>query len=636
MSRSLLDSLPGIMSDGRKRAASVLDQLEGQSRVLLRTRELVTPAKDSSRLATEAIETPDSANNQLIYGDNLLAMAALLAGSDTTPGLRGAVNLIYIDPPFDSKADYRTAITLPHSDIKQRPTALEQFAYSDTWAGGTESYLAMMVPRLILMRELLAETGSIYVHLDWHVGSHVKVVLDEIFGRENFVREIVWGFNTRSGYKSVVNNWIRSHDTIYYYAKNASARVFSKQYEPYEAQYLARFTKHDGDGRLYRDDRGSGVKQYLDELKGIALGDVWGDIPSFQQNATSREYLGYSTQKPKDLLRRIIASSSRPGDLVADFFAGSGTTAAAAEELGRRWVTTDLGKPSIMITRKRLIDQEASPFWYHEIGDYQVEQARSSLGRRFRVSDLAQTVLGLYGATPLPSEDNVNGQLGSTHEGRKLVFADSPSQLTTMSTLRRAQFHRDNRMGGFESVTVLGWNFPAGIGKQIADLGDPRLEVQVIPPDLISRLKKRPSGDLTEKVRFASLQYLQADLVSTIRTSEENVDITVQLRNYVVLSPDAINLSPGDRTKVREVMNTEPLALIEYWAIDPDYDGEIFRSRWQDYRGNSANTADTLRVVTQGTVTCPHKTGPRTVCVRAVDVFGFESEVVLNISETAQ
>ncbi|HHT40826.1 MAG TPA: site-specific DNA-methyltransferase, partial [Actinomyces sp.] len=169
MSKSLLEQLPGIVAAGKRQAAQILEQLEGRNRVSLQTRELVIPSKDRGGFnfwgndGADAADTP----NRLIYGDNLLAMAALLAGDEGTPSLRGKIDLIYIDPPFDSKADYRTKITLPGTTIDQKPTVLEQFAYSDTWADGTASYLAMLIPRLVLMRELLTDTGAIYVHIDW-------------------------------------------------------------------------------------------------------------------------------------------------------------------------------------------------------------------------------------------------------------------------------------------------------------------------------------------------------------------------------------------------------------------------------------------------------------------------------------
>ena len=282
-----------------------------------------------------------------------------------------------------------------------------------------------------------------------------------------------------------------------------------------------------------------------------------------------------------------------------------------------------------MITRKRLIDQDAKPFLYQAIGDYQVEQARSTLGRSFRIGDLAKVVLDLYGALPLPPEENVNGSLGRLPGTRTLVYADSPSRLTTISTLKRAQGYREVKMGGFDKVVVLGWNFSAGIGQDINDLNDPNLEVLVIPPDLLDRLKKKRADKLASDVRFSSLQYLQAE-VAARTTDGERESLAVNLENYVLLSPEAINLDQANRAKLQDVMNSEPLALIEYWAVDPDYDGEVFRSVWQDYRGNTENDGDELRVVTTAVLDLPQADGPRTVCVRAVDVFGFESEVVIS------
>lgn len=206
-------------------------------------------------------------------------------------------------------------------------------------------------------------------------------------------------------------------------------------------------------------------------------------------------------------------------------------------------------------------------------------------------------------------------------------MADSPSKLTTATTLRRAQQHRDSVMGGFDKVVVLGWNFSVGIGQDIAALHDERLEVLVIPPDLLDRLKKKGSLEkLASEVRFSSLQYLQASVTGRKHVGEGG-ELHVRLDNYVLLSPDAINLDAKNREALQGVMNQEPLALIEYWAVDPDYDGELFRSVWQDYRGNVENDADPLRVITQARLQLPHKAGPRRICVRAVDVFGFESEV---------
>lgn len=181
MAKTLLEQLPEIVAKGRKQAEQILESLEGKHRVSLQTREWVLPAKDSAiddwiyNQQRQQHTGQQDWVNRLIYGDNLLAMAALLAGDEHTPSLRGKIDLIYIDPPFDSKADYRTKVVLPDVEVEQRPTVFEQFAYSDMWHNGTASYLEMITPRLILMRELLSDTGSIYVHLDWHVGHYVKL-----------------------------------------------------------------------------------------------------------------------------------------------------------------------------------------------------------------------------------------------------------------------------------------------------------------------------------------------------------------------------------------------------------------------------------------------------------------------------
>lgn len=634
MSRSLLEELPGIVREGRKEAERILEALEGRHRVRLQTREWVLPSKDTASadwIAQAARRDRLSGegqahwHNRLIYGDNLLAMAALLAGDADAPSLRGEVDLIYIDPPFDSKADYRTRITLPGVELEQRPTVIEQFAYSDTWSDGTASYLRMIVPRLVLMRELLADTGLLYSHVDWHISHYLKLVLDEIFGKEQFRNEIVWCY---SGGATPKQDFPRKHDVIFRYAKSADW-TYNPVYRPY-----AENTQQVGKVSTYNSGKRDSLD--IDLERGTPVTDWWTDIKTV--TGWAPEKLDYQTQKPPALLERIIQTSSEPGDIVADFFGGSGTTAAVAEKLGRRWITTDLGKPACMIMRKRLIDQEAGPFLYQAIGDYQVEAARSHLGRDFRIGDLSEIVLSLYGALPLPVEENPMRNLGQVvFAGCKtLVLADSPNKLTGDATLRRAMTQRDNLMGGWDKVVVLGWNFEPSIGESLAALNDPNLKVLVVPPDLLDRLRKKGGVEkLRGQVRFSSLQYLT--LKPILRASTDAGEaLSVTLDNYVLLSPEAINLDDDNRLKLHKVLAAEPLSLIEYWAVDPDYDGRVFRSVWQDYRGNTAGDGDPLRVVKQARLELPPRAGARRVCVRAVDVFGFESEVIQDVTEPAR
>ena len=667
MAKSLIEELPRIVSEGRREAAQILERLSSGTQIGLQTNELVLPSKDVSGLFKgSAPQIPNAFTmaggngewmNRLIYGDNLLAMQALLAGDAQTglPSLRGKVDLIYIDPPFDSKADYRTKISLPGTDIQQKPTILEQFAYADTWEEGTISYLRMMYSRLVLMKELLSEKGSIYVHIDWHVGSYIKVILDEIFGKENFINEIIWKSGNIKGAKTSADKWGRVFDTIYFYSKNRNSLVFETQFKPIDLNSKNnKFIHYDTNGRLYSRDcplgdysedkikefeaqgriyvTKNGKKQlirYYDEVKGIAIGNLWDDIDYINQVANER--LDYATQKPEKLLERIIKASSNEGDLVCDFFGGSGTTAAVAERLGRRWITCDIGKPASLVMRKRFIDQEVKPFLYQSIGDYQKEAFRNN--KRYKhVGDLSQVVLGLYGALPFTPEQTNDRNFGYIKGTRTLVMVDSPNRLTTAATIRKAVEAKASLLGGdWEKVVVLGWNFAFDISQAIQKYANSNVEVLVIPPDLLDKLAKKGFKKLIDdkSVRFSSLQYLVAKPVN-VTSQGENDELDIELENYVLLSPDNIPLDDKDKEKLQQVLEQDPLSLIEYWSIDPDYDGVTFRSTWQDYRENIENDNDPLHCVYKTRLRVPHKES-RQVCIKAVDVFGFESQVVESV-----
>lgn len=667
MAKSLIEELPRIASEGRQEAQRIIERLSSGTRIGLQTNELVLPRKDVSGFFRGQVPNiPNDFNaaldggtwmNRLVYGDNLLTMQALLAGDPQTglPSLRGKVDLIYIDPPFDSKADYRTPITLPNANLEQKPTVIEQFAYADTWEEGTISYLKMIYPRLMLMKELLSKKGSIYVHIDWHIGAYVKIILDDIFEKDNFRNEIIWKRGTVKGAKAVGNQYARNHDMILYYSRS-NDYVYHTQYLPYTEEYIKqRYTKDDNDGRgpytdqaigtrseeslkeLEKDNRifvtSNGkrrVKYYLSEAKGIALDDSWNDIS--EVNSMAKENVGYATQKPEPLLERIIKASSNEGDLVCDFFGGSGTTAAVAERLGRRWITCDIGKPAALVMRKRFIDQEVNPFLYQSIGDYQKEAFHNNKKLR-RVGDLSQVVLGLFGALPFTPEQVSDRNFGYIKGTRTLVMVDSPNRLTTAATVRRAVEAKASLLGGdWDKVIVLGWNFAFDISQAIEKYKNSNVEVLVIPPDLLDKLSKKGFKKLIadKTVRFSSLQYLVVNPVE-VKTNESGEDeLSISLNNYVLLSPDNIPLDDKDKLKLQQVMEQDPLSLVEYWSIDPDYDGETFRSTWQDYRENVDNDSDPLHCVYSARIKMPHK-DERKVCVKAVDVFGFESQVILDV-----
>lgn len=323
--------------------------------------------------------------NKIFWGDNLQVMSHLLKK------YRGQVDLIYIDPPYDSKADYKKKITLRGKKTESDATAFEEKQYTDIWSN--DEYLQFMYERLILMRELLSNKGSIYVHMDEHRSHYIKIMLDEIFGSNAFRREIIWDITVLSGFKVSANNWIRGHDIILYYTKNPSEPFFNKLRQPHSQDYIDMFRGIDENGERFMVAHG--LKRYLKDVikKGKPYGDVWDDIlsyqvlrkqlldvrsletmneilsdsktiqnisnvwdnvMSFQQQPTSAENCGYPTQKPESLLERVINASSNPGDLVFDCFMGSGTTQAVAMRLGRRFIGADINLGSIDTTIKRL------------------------------------------------------------------------------------------------------------------------------------------------------------------------------------------------------------------------------------------------------------------------------------------
>lgn len=625
MSKSLIEELPRIAREGRREAERALERMVAGNRVSLQTNEMVLPCKDESGLwrGMNLQEMESGKYNRLIYGDNLLSMQALLAGDESSglESLRGKVNLIYIDPPFDSKADYRTKISLPNNQITQKPTTFEQFGYSDLWQKGTVSYFEYMYPRLVLMKELLSETGSIYVHIDWHVGHYLKILLDDIFGKENFRNEIVWIY-TRMGTKGQ-KIFSRAHDNVYWYSKNNSWIFNLDEVRlPYSEGSLAR--------QGYQLNRlGSGIsKQGVTVLNNIGkCPEDWFDIPYLRGN----ERVDYATQKPEKLLERIIKASSNEGDLVCDFFGGSGTTAAVAERLGRRWITTDIGKPACLVMRKRFIDMKAKAFLYQAIGDYNKEAFTS--GKQFgKIGDLCEVLLKLYGALPFTKEECSDRHWGKIKGGRTLVYADSPNVITDKATIKRAAMACRGFMGGgWSKCVVLGWNFSFDIS-QAVELYKNCVEVLAVPPDLLDRLRRSGLDKLINSgnIRFTSLQYLTLKEAFLQSFNEEEDELKVVLENYILHSPDCIPLDDEDKAVLEEIMSEDPLALIEYWSIDPDYDGQTFRSLWQDYRQNTENDQDPLHCVYSATIRVKKK-DERKICVKAVDVFGLESMVVKTI-----
>lgn len=444
----------------------------------------------------------DDFRNMLIWGDNKLAMASLLER------FRGKIDLIYIDPPFDVGADFTMQVQIGEEGeaLQKEQSILEAVAYRDTWGKGTDSYLHMMYERLTLMRDLLSERGSIYVHLDWHVEHYIKQILDELFDSELFQNEIIW--QRTNAHNINPKYFLRIHDVILFYtrSKNFTWNVQRTEYSP---EQLKRY-KPDQTGRLFTGQdltmsstsktrnfewRGSrppanrawalsevelerlwqegriltkadgtprldGLKVYLDELEGKRVTDLWNDIG--RVGNTSDERLDYQTQKPESLLERIIKASSNEGDLVADFFCGSGTTLAVAEKLGRRWIGVDLGRYAIHTTRKRLIQvqrelhekgQPYRSFDVYNLGRYerqwwQMERLAGADEEHRRI------VLEFYKAAPL--KGTTHPLLHGTKHGA-FVHVDQIDGLFTFEELRTVA--EAAQAAGSRELHCLAWEF---------------------------------------------------------------------------------------------------------------------------------------------------------------------------------
>ena len=376
--------------------------------------------------------------NKLYFGDNLEVLREM---DDER------VNLICTDPPFNSGRDYNTFID---------DSVAQKKAFTDTWTWDTAAqdaradierraytcvnykaldvclkgydlvlqmlYLAVKVKcarillswgaRLAEMHRVLTKNGSLYLHCDPTASHYLKGIMDAIFGVDNFRREIIWNLNTASGYKSQVNGFIRGHDVILYYVKNTDTFVFNKIFQPHKPEYIRRFRKVDEQGRHYRDDRPNRVRQYLDKTKGVALTDVWSDIMSFQQNATSVERLGYPTQKPRILYERMIKASSNERDIVLDPFCGCGTTIDAAHTLGRQWMGIDITILALDPMRQRLKDRhglepsidyqiEGYPTNMQEVHKFLKEGDKTQISRLFKLGSDTTRIENLREISPM-------------------------------------------------------------------------------------------------------------------------------------------------------------------------------------------------------------------------------------------
>jgi adenine-specific DNA-methyltransferase len=550
--------------------------------------------------------------NRLIWGDKKYVLPSLL------PELAGKVNLIYIDPPFNTDSDFSFTATIPNNGdgevdsnaaFLKSPSILEQKAYRDTWGRGLDSYLEWFYETLLLAQELLRDNGSIYVHLDWHIGHYAKVVLDEVLGQEACQNEIIW---KRTSARSDSHTYNHIHDVIYFYARDQYIKDKYVHTDPQGRRYRLdnitspnprpnmtyvwrghrppalgwRYSKetmqrlHD-EGRIWypaSKDKRPQLIRYLDESPGQPATSIWTDISPVNSQAAER--LNYDTQKPEALLERIIKASSNEGDIVLDCFVGSGTTAAVAEKLNRRWIACDLSRFAIHTTRKRLLGiPNLTPFAVQNLGKYERQawqvaefptNAKNHLDeQRARETAYRKFILDLYHAQPLSGHAWLHGTKG----GRMVHVAavDAPVTQADVKAIARDAW---KAIGSSKdaptraAVDILGWDFALEVNelaKQIAAESRVTVSFKKIPREVLDK-KAVDQGD----VRFFELGALSVDV------KQKGREVALKLRDFVIPSDDI----PEEARKAIKHWSQ----LVDYWAVDWDFKNDTFHNQWQAYR----------------------------------------------------
>jgi len=558
--------------------------------------------------------------NRLIWGDNLLAMQALLA-----QGYAGKIDLIYIDPPFLSSADYRFQLTVEGQQVTKEASIIERLAYTDTWESGIDSFLDMIYPRLQLMKRLLSDQGSIYVHLDWHMGHYVKLLMDEIFGYSNFVNEVTWYYYNKMAPSSKC--FPRASDRLLFYAKSCEFYLFYGQHEDRDKpakQLVRKFV--DGKAINARDEEGNVMYQMSDKKR---IDDVW-RIPMLQP-ADKTQNLNYPTQKPEALLERIIKASSNEGDLVFDAFCGSGTTMAVAERLNRRWIGCNLDKVGIQVSRNRMVNQQAKPFLLENIGNYQRHMIYLSGSK---IGEMQRIILKLYEAAP--RSDRADLGIRTADGSTELVYVGYPDRpVTAKKVIELAQEAEIIDGTGYKTLAILAWDYDYNFNTELENRKKAlknSLKVEIkpltIPPEIYNYLKKAKNEDdlqsLRDKIVFHEKPYLRISQPKVRDAGDGKVVISLKIERYVLMN---FPIPEKQQAELRKAIKDNFAALIDYWAIDWDYDGKTFKSMQQAIRGNGKRVSTVITEAESPQIPA----GKRTIAVRLVDVFGNDASAVVEI-----
>jgi len=633
--------------------------------------------------------------NKLIWGDNLLVMASLLEK------FAGKLNLIYIDPPFATGADFSFTAEIGEEDLQitKEQSVIEEKAYRDTWGKGFESYFQMLYERLLVMRELLADTGSIYVHADPTMNHYIKALLDEIFGNEFFHSEIVW--RRSNSHNKLTGQYGPIHDTIFYYSKT-NRYCFHPGIRPFSKGYIETRFKYKDDRGIYQPNYLTGpgtrlgdsgkpwkgfdpttkgrhwaipsssidmldmdvsalstqeildlllkkdllfipkkeggqpmYKQYLTE--GVPYQDLWSYTPNSQGYyygtdecidsdvkwlEQEQEKLGYATQKPEGLLKRILITSSNPGDLVADFFCGSGTTLAVAEKLGRRWIGCDLGRFAIHTTRKRLLEiNGCKPFDILNLGKYERQYwqvitfgGNAGVSTEKALYEYLAFILKLYGAQPLAGVVNIHGK-----KGRAMVHIGSVDAPVTIDEINAA-IDECVKLKQSE-LHVVGWEWEMGLAGPNNDYRKGGLLHEVAKQKGVKLLLLQIPRDVMEQaavdkgdIQFFELAYLEVEIVKT-----NKLEVIVSPKDFVIPNTELI---PEDiREKVSKWSD-----YIDYWAVDWDFRNDTFIQGWVAYR-----TRQDRSLPLKSDRHTYEKPGKYRILVKVIDIFGNDTSQAYDV-----
>lgn len=654
--------------------------------------------------------------NKLIWGDNKLILSSLKNGPLREEiEKQGGIKLIYIDPPFDVGADFSMDIEIGDDTFTKKPNILEEIAFRDTWGRGQDSFLTMIYERLIVMRDLLADDGSLYVHCDWRLTGQLRLVLDEVFGKENFVNEIIW--QGVPGGSMSKGKFIKTHDTILFYRKNRDNYVWNIQYTEMGEAARAHYRNEDENGiyrwasvvapgkRGYVYDLGFGetlpsngyrmpistakemlekgllkvekgkvpvMKRYLQNDGEVPAKDVWTEIKALQNN----ENLDYPTQKPEKLLERIIASASNEGDIVADFFTGSGTTPAVAEKLGRKWIASDLGKFSIHTTRKRMISvqremKEAGKnfraFEILNLGKYQrqhyiavndnLREVSKLRQREEREIEFVNLILSAYKAEKASGFRVFQGK----KNGRLVAVGPVNIPISRLFVEEAILEAREKRI---TKVDILGFEFEMGLFPNVLEEAKGK-GIDIVP--------KHIPAEVFDKRAIERNQVVFHDVAAIeVRPVVTKNKVSVELTDFSVFySQDALNsieenmkdksskviVDKGQIVKVskdkdglitRETLTKHWTDWIDYWSVDYNFESKreivriqndvtkeweevwtgdyIFENEWQSFRTNKDRSLELKSIENEV------EKGRRKIAIKVVDIFGNDTMTIIDVN----